>query len=68
MICFDQQVACAVRVMVLRKRHQKEETQKFKKGSILTGATETWWENNSKADIENDNARLKRKLELHRYK
>ena len=42
--------------------------KKFKKGFILTGATKTWRENNSKADIENDNARLKTKLELHRYK
>ena len=42
--------------------------KKFKKGFILTGATETWWENNSEEDIENTNDRLKRKLELHRYK
>ena len=55
--------------MVLRKRHQKDETQDFlKKGFILTSATEAWWENNSKEDIENTNDRLKRKLELHRYK
>ena len=67
-INFDQQVAYVVRVIVLRKRHQKEETQKFKKVFILTGATEAWWENNSKEDIENTNDRLKRKLELHRYK
>ena len=35
---------------------------------ILTSATEAWWENNSKEDIENINDRLRRKLELHRYK
>ena len=67
-IYFDQQVAYVVRVIVLRKRHQKEETQKFKKGFLLTSAAEAWWENNSKEDIENTNDRLKRKLELHRYK
>ena len=44
------------------------EQKKFKKGFILTSATETQWENNSKEDIENINDRLKRKLELHRYK
>ena len=40
----------------------------LKKGFILTGATEAWWENNSKEDIENTNDRMRRKLELHRYK
>ena len=42
--------------------------KKFKKGFILTGTTEAWWENNFKEDIENNNDLLKRKLELHRYK
>ena len=43
-------------------------TRNLKKGFILTSATEAWWENNSKEDIENTNDRLKGKLELHRYK
>ena len=42
--------------------------KKFKKGFILTSATEAWQENNSMEDIENINDRLNRKLELHRYK
>ena len=47
---------------------ERWDTTNLKKGFILTGATETWRENNSKEDIENTNDRLKRKLELHRYK
>ena len=32
--------------------------KKFKKGFILTGATETWWKNDSNENIENTNDRL----------
>ena len=34
---------------------ERKNTRNLKKGFILTSATEAWWENNSKADIENNN-------------